>query len=151
RAATERGQTLVERLPCVAQEPHVVERVVERRARQRPAAPVRARKAFAELDADEAREQVLKPDLRREAEQARGDLRIDEPRRQAPRSLPDDLEILARAVNEPGRGRAEERAVKRLEVEGCQAVDGCDRVRGRELHEAELRVIGLLADELRVD
>ena len=130
---------------------HVLERVVHLRGRQRPATPVRACEALAERDVHRALEQRLEAELRRPADERRADLRVDETRRQPRRALPDHLEILARAVQHPGPVGAEQPLEQRREVERRETVDARRVLAGRDLDQAQLRVVGLLADELRVD
>ena len=151
RQPAERRELLLELVPRAQQVVHVLDRVVQRLGGQRPAAPVRACVALAELHLERAREQALEPHLRRPADQRGCDLRVDEPRRHALGPLPDHLEILTRAVQHPGAVGAEQLRVQGAQVERRQAVDARRVVARRDLDQAQLRVVRLLADELGVD
>jgi hypothetical protein len=98
-----------------------------------------------------ALQQALEPHLRGIARERSRDLRVDEPRRHAPGELEDHLEILACAVQHPGEARVEQVREQRLEIQAREAIDARDLLTRADLDQAELRIVGLLAHELRVD
>ncbi|MDH3418511.1 MAG: hypothetical protein OEM78_03495 [Gammaproteobacteria bacterium] len=130
---------------------HVVARVLDRRAGERSAAPVSSRVALVELDAEHIGDDVLQAYLRGIANQSRRDLRVDERGRQSLCVLKDDLEILPTAVHDPRALVAQQAVVQGAEIDVGETIDAGDRIASRDLNQTQLRVIGLLADELGVE
>src|SRR5690606_22423756 len=106
---------------------------------------------LADVDAEGGGKRLPQADLRRLPGQGGRDLRIDQPRRERVRILADDLEVLTAAVQHPGRARPRERGEERREIEARQTVDARRHAVRRDLHEAELRIVGSLANELGIE
>jgi hypothetical protein len=65
-------------------------------------------------------------------------------------SIPNDLEILAAAMNDPAAGRAQQCLEQRSEVDGTEAIDTRDYVGGRDLNQAKVWIVGALTNEFRI-
>ena len=104
-----------------------------------------------ELDAKQFRDEFRKPDLRRKACERRGDLRIEQLRRQAARAIPEHFEILARAVQQPALSGSEQGVEQWLQIDIRQAIDASHDFVGGELDQAERRKVGGFANEFGID
>src|SRR5690606_29250039 len=96
-------------------------------------------------------ERFPQADLRGMTDERGGDLGVDQPYGEHVRVLADDLEVLTAAVQHPRRAGPRERGEERRKIEVREAVDAGRHAVRRDLHEAELRVIGSLSNELRIE
>ncbi len=98
-----------------------------------------------------ARNQFGVTHLRGEAEQRRGDLRVEQRSGHRAARVEQDLDVLARRVQDFQSRTVEQQLVQRRQVEAGQRVDQPAVGFGGNLHEAELRVVGALPHELGVE
>ena len=115
---------------------HVAGAVGDERRFERPPRPVGARVGLGDLDAEERLDEARVAHLRRLAGERRRHLGIEDPRRQAPVTQVDDLEILLGRVDHP-QSVGEQQVPERAEVESRELVDAEDGVARRDLDEAE--------------
>ncbi len=85
------------------------------------------------------------------AEQRRGHLGIEDRPGQVAAQVIEDLHVLTTGVHDLGDGRRIEQGEERPEVVDGQRIDTPGRVRIGDLDQAQARVVGLLAQEFRVD
>jgi len=107
--------------------------------------------AFFQLDAQQPGHEPGEPRLLRVAQQGCGDLGIEHRRRDLAGQVVEDLQVLPGGMEhlgDPGVLHEREQAV---EIVQRQRVDAGQEPGGRDLHQAQPRPVGLLADELGVD
>ena len=130
---------------------HVVGRVGQLRRGQRATRPVRARLRLVDRVAELSRHELGVPDLRREAEHGCRDLGVEDRNRHGASAKLQHLEVLACGVKDLQFRPIGQQRVQRVEVEPGERIDQETVAVGRDLHEAQLRVIRPLTHEFRVD
>ena len=131
---------------------HVGQRVVQLLLGQGPAAPVGEAAGLVDLGFGHARGQRVVGDLLAEAADHRRHLGVEQRLGQVAHQLEEDLEILPGGVEDLQHGRIVEQDEERREVDALgQRVDRGGFFRPADLHQAELRPVGTLPHELRVD
>src|SRR6185437_14188033 len=119
---------------------------------QRPLCPVGEARGFVDMRAGELAGERLVADAVAEAAYHGGDLGVEERRRHRTRQVDEDLDVLPRRVEDLEQGGGGHQREKRPQVDaGRQRVERGGLVGAGDLHQAELREIGLVADEFRVD
>ena len=90
-------------------------------------------------------------DLRREAEERGGLLRVEDRRERRLRQRQERLDVLARRVQQLQASGCDEFRRERAAIGNRERIDQDDVVPDGNLDQAELRVVRPLADELRID
>ena len=142
-----------ELLVDVAQMGHVVERVFELAFGERPARPIGEARGFVDLRAGQPAGQRLVARGFAEAAHHGGDLGVEDRRRHLAVEVVEDLEVLARGVEDLEHlGVVHQRgAAERGRCPGPAGRWRRPRRGPADLHQAELRPIGLVAHEFGVD
>ena len=136
----------------VAQVGDVGQRVAQLLVGQRAPAPVGESRGFVEVDAGHLLHEVHVRNRLAEAAHHGGDLRIEHGTGHEPGLGEDDLDVLARGVEDLGDALVRHQCPERGKVEPRRHGVENEGVIGRgELHEAELRPKGLLTHELGID
>ena len=135
---------------------HVVRRVGELLGAQRTARPVRARLTLVDRMSQPPRDELRIADLRRQPDQRRGDLRIEDRNREtcaaaARIRVQQHFEVLACGVQDLELRAVAEHLEQRIELELRQRVDQVAVGVGCDLDQAGLRIVGALAHELGVE
>ena len=148
-------QFLVEEFVDDAQMGHVGDRIGLLRLAQRAVRPVGEARCLVEAFAGDLAHQRLVADLFAEAADHRGDLRVEQGRRKHLALDKEDLEILARGVEDLDGGLMTEQVVKRFQRQILdQRIDqhGVSGLAGkRKLDQAQLGIIGPFPEKLRID
>jgi len=129
----------------------VVRGVRELLGRQWAARPVGAGLGLVDGVAKLARHEFCVADLWGQAEQRRGDLGIEHRPRYPAACHEQDLEVLPGRVQDLRPGPVREERMQRAELEADAGVDEEAIGVGCNLYQAELRVVGAFAHELRVE
>lgn len=143
------GQPAGQDLVCRQQELDVLRGVFQELRRQGTAGPVGARVGFGQLDLEELVHQGGVAELRRIAEQSRGDLRVEHLSRHPARQEIPDLDVLAAGMEDPGA--AAQRFPQRGQIVGAEGVDAEQPLRRRHLHEAKAGKERRFTHELGID
>src|SRR4029453_7469312 len=101
----------------VAQMRHVGKRVIQLLFRKRPAAPVSEARRLVDLDALGAVDELIVGDGIAEAANHRGNLRVEDRMRDEAAAVVDNLDILARGMEDFENGRIGHQLEEWLEVE----------------------------------
>ena len=119
---------------------------------QRPRRPVGETGRLVDPRAGQLRHQAVVSDLIAEPADHRRDLRVEDRRRQASHAIEEYLQILpcrVKHLQDPG---VRHEIVKGRQVDAIgKRIDRARAVRARQLDQAQLRPIGLLAHELGID
>ena len=131
----------------------VADRIVDLAFVERPARPIREARALIEALAEHVLDEVRITDLLAEPERHGRDLRIEQRMRGAARQVEDDFEILAARMKDLQYVLVVDQQVEeRREIQTiCLGIDGRGFFRIGDLHQAQVRPIGILAHEFGVD
>ena len=130
---------------------HVVGSVFQLGGGKGPARPVGERVALLQVHAAQAVHQRPVADLLGVAQKSGRHLGIEQGRRQNAQLAIEDLQILASGVEELHDGRVGKQRGEHLHVLDGEGIhDGHFRIRS-QLNEAEVRIVGLLAQKLRIN
>jgi hypothetical protein len=149
-----RGQELAgEHLVDLHEMGDVGERVGQLRVGERPARPVGEARGLVDLGLRHVVDELLVGNRIAVAADHGGHLGVEERLRQQAAEQPDDLEVLPGGVEHLHHALVGHQGEERREVEvGRERIDEHARpVRPRHLDEAEFRIVGGLAHELRID
>ena len=128
---------------------YVIERVFDLLGGQRAARPVSARVGLGELLSQESAHSFRVADLGGQAGESGGDLGVKHRPHQA-RERQQHLEVLAGGMHDLDDAGGGQHARQRRQIGERERIDAHGVVRRRQLHEAQLRAIGALAQELGV-
>ncbi len=132
------------------QVPDVVQSVFHLFRRQRTPGPIGASMRLRKVLAEEAANQLRVPDLGRQADECRCNLRVEQGTHQS-NGGQQNLEILSRSVHDLHRARCGQDRREWCQVRKCERIHAHGVARRRQLQQAQLRAIGALAQEFRVE
>ena len=131
---------------------HVGERVLQLPIGQRPLRPIGEARALVDAGIGELARQGLVAHRIAEAADHRSDLGVEQRRRHLAGEMEEDFDVLARGVEDLGDIGIRHQLEQRRQIDARrQRIDGHGFLGPGDLHQAELRPIGLVAHELGVD
>jgi chorismate mutase len=130
---------------------HIVGRVLELRGLERAAAPVGERLVVVQAHLQHGVEQPVEARASGQADEAGGDLRVVDVGRHRAEVQAEGDQISGRRVHQLLHGGIGDQLAERLERRALKWVDQPDRLADSHLHEAQLRGVGLLPEELGVE
>jgi len=146
----ERLETLADGEPDGGEVADVVGGVAELDAGEGAMVPVSEGESFSEACAGELADELGEADGVGQADEAGGDLRIEDAVGAGAGEAEDGFEVLLAAVDELLDGGIGDEIPEGCEVEAGEGIDECDAVGGGDLYETEFRDVGHFADELAV-
>ena len=130
---------------------HVIEGVTDLSGRQRAIAPLGQRFGLGELHSQQLMDQRAGPQGIGQPDQPRRDLQIENVAGRLPRPQPAQPHLFAAGVNDDQVLRIDHQTPKGIERTHHQRIDEIKTLRRGDLHQTEMRMVGIFADKLGIE